>query len=227
MSRAHGRILATAALALTLTLAGQAQAQPSVEQQVDAIYKAWMAADTPQNRALAKKQGKPVEATLTARIEEVYPAVPGKVEWSKPSRGQDVPATQGNTYPLFKRQVKEGLVSGSMRKAGTLYYSNFKGPATLMITENGPAYRVHKGYRSTAAYWTGQVNRSYKHEYSKPRPLHWPLPKLVARAFPQMAKKLGVMRAKRMIRKAVRDGRAPSLLQVRLAFHRAQRAAKK
>jgi hypothetical protein len=243
MSRGRTRILVAATL--TLTLAGYAQARPTVEQQADAIYKAWMAADTPQNRALAKKQGKPVEATLSARIEEVYPPVPGKhhrtleprdvvdidgnykTVYKKSSERTQVPAGQTGTYPLFKRKVKEGAFSGGGKKyAGTRRWWNFSGPATLMITEKGPAYRTHKGFDAISRWWSGRVHKTYQHSYSEPRPLHWPLPKRVAKAFPGLAKKLGVMRAKRMIRKAVRSGRAPTPLQVRLAFHRAQRAKK-
>lgn len=239
-------ITVTVTLAFAVVIAGNAQAQPSVEQQVDAIYKTWMAANTPQNRALAKKRGKPVEATLTARIEEVYPPVPGKHEkrlepidvydvrgnsktfYKKSSERTPVPAGQPGTYPLFKRKVKEGALSGTGKKhAGTRRWWNFSGPATLMITDKGPAYRTHKGFNAISRWWSGRVHKTYKHSYSEPRPLHWPMPKVVAKAFPKMAKKLGVMRAKRIIRKAVRTGRAPTPLQVRLAFHRAQRAKKK
>jgi hypothetical protein len=239
-------LVAAATFTFTLALAGQAQAQPSVDQQANAIYKAWMAADTPQNRTLAKKQGKPVEATLTARIEAVYPPVPGKHErvleprdiydingnyktvYKKSSVKTPVPAGQPGTYPLFKRKVKEGALSGTGKKhVGTRRWWNFSGPATLMITEKGPAYRTHKGFNAISRWWSGRVHKTYKHSYSEPRPLHYPMPKMVAKAFPGLAKKLGVMRAKRMIRKAVRSGRAPTPLQVRLAFHRAQRAKKK
>jgi hypothetical protein len=197
------------AIGTLVVLTGAAHANPNVEQQVEAIYKAWMEADTPQNRELARRQGRPIEATTLVPMEAGTPNVPGTVR-----------------FPLFQRREKEGAVSGRAGKGGTHYYWNYKGPATLMIAEDGPAYRTHKGYRSIAKYWSGRVSKNREQGYSKPRALYWPMPRVIAEDMPKVAARFGAWRAKRILRKAVKAGCAPTAQEVKQHFTRAKADAR-
>lgn len=225
------RLIASTAAAAILCLANAAWAQPSVDKQVEAIYNAWAAMDTPQNRALAAKRGAPLEAALSSRWTEEMPRVGGK--------GSD------KQYPLFQPTEKRppyGLVHGG----GGVFarFTNTRGIATPLITADGMAMREYRGGKAVTFRYTDQPNvigvlkKSGKVKITKPRPVYWPIPKWVARKLPGLAKKVGEWRAKRMIRAAVkvglasvrqrdgaiRAGQAPSVTQVKLGFHRSAKA---
>jgi hypothetical protein len=227
------RLIASAAAAAALCLASPAWAQPSVDQQVDAIYNAWAAMDTPQNRALAAKRGAPLEAALSSRWTEELPAVKGKGSQTQ--------------YPLFQPVDKRPPYGEVYAGGGTMgRFTNSRGIATALITKDGMAMREYRGGKATHFVYTDQPNvigvlsRSGKIKTTKPRPVYWPIPKWVARRLPGLAKKVGEWRAKRMIRAAVkvgqasvrqrngaiRTGQAPSVTQVKLGFHRATRTGK-
>jgi hypothetical protein len=205
----------TVTLALGVFLATSvAQAQPEVEQQVNAIFNTWK-----QAAAAAKASGQPAEAKLSSRMQERLPVI------------DQSPGSKN--YPLFTPRREPIMFEHSLNKGNFSPVRNFAkrftGPATLAVTADGRlATRSYKGhdwgqfsYTKHSRVISIHKGRNTKIDYAKGvKPL---VPKIFAKMFPKTAKRIGDYRAKRMIRQAVKAGRAPSALNVKLSFHRAAR----
>lgn len=173
--------------AVALSWSAPAWAQPNVDQQVNAIYKAWTDGNTAQNRALAKQRGGALEAT-------------------------------GGFAPAFKRQR---TILSKLPSIPHFRFQDATGMASLAITSEGLGIRKYKGHKgmryrySSKPGMIGVVSRDNKVTTGKVKPL---VPRLMSRAFPKLSQRVGTWRAKRLIRKAVRAGTAPTPRQVRGAL---------
>jgi hypothetical protein len=95
----------------------------TVKQQADALVQGWFALDTPQNR----KQG--VETSV------------GQIPTVKIPKVGKVPALENGRYPLFNPRERTGILRSKLPSIPSYHYQDTRGPATLMITERGPAVR--------------------------------------------------------------------------------------
>lgn len=187
---------------LTVALVGlwslDAPAQPTVNQQADALVQSWFALDTPQNRA----------QTLETSVKQVPVAKIPKVG--------KVPALENGQYPVFKPREKTGRLYSKLPSIPHYYYQDTRGPATLMITKRGPAVRYYKGhYGQRVSFSGGVVSSKSEIKYSKPKAL---TPRFLPRKWAQGVAK---WRAKRMMRSALKNGRVSSG-QVQRALSRAR-----
>jgi hypothetical protein len=202
----------TLALGFVLTTS-VVRAQPEVDNQVNAIFNAWQ-----QAASAARTSGHAAEAKLSSRIQERLPAVDQ--------------SPRSKNYPLFTPQREPIAFEAWLNKGNFTNNRNFAkkftGPATLAVTADGQlATRSYKGHDVGTFSYTDHphVNgyhkgRTTRIDYGKVRPL---VPRFIAKMFPKTAKKVQTYMAKQMIRQAVKAGRAPSALQVRLSFHRARK----
>jgi hypothetical protein len=179
----------TVCCAAAVALAGSAPAwaQPKVDQQVNAIYKAWTDGNTTQNRALSKQRGGALEAT-------------------------------SGFAPAFKRQR---TILSKLPSIPHFRFQDATGVASLAITSEGLGIRKYKGHKGMRYHYSskpgmiGVVSRDNKVTTGKVKPL---VPRFMSRAFPKLSQRVGTWRAKRLIRKAVRAGTAPTPRQVTRAL---------
>jgi hypothetical protein len=169
---------------------------PSVKQQADALVDNWFALDTPQNRQ--------------QKLETSAKVVP-KVKI--PTVGE-IPVLENGRYPTFKPQERTGRLYSKLVTIPHYFYVDTRGPATLLITERGPAVRYYKGHYGQRVSFSGHVvSQKSEIDYSKPKAL---APRWLPKKWGQAVAK---WRAQRMMRSALKDGRVTAH-QVKKALRR-------
>jgi hypothetical protein len=156
-----------------LLLSASARADNSANRQARAIVDSWFASG-------------PMETTVGKAPAAVAPAI---------ERGR---------YPLIQPRVTgQKRIYSKLPSIPHLFYRDVRGPATLAVTEHGPAVRYYKGYLSKRVDFNMRVVKETQAvRYSKLKPLapRW-LPK-------KLGMRLARWRAQRLVRKAIQSGRA-------------------